>query len=111
MSIKQYQNNNLPTTYPYQVVLSLYRNLNEYYIRSIRANIGLVCTKLTRAIPLEYIKGQLACPVLTIKKSAISDDLAKKYQLYDIGKYYQIFTYTHQPREYEFLIHDLNISK
>ena len=91
------KNNQLPTTAPTHLFESFKRTLINFDIIKLRERIYRNSDIIRKVIPKKFFIGDIICPVLTFKKEAISEQIAKKYELYGINSssdYYQIFTYS-----------------
>lgn len=91
------KNNQLPTTAPTHLFESFKRTLINFDINKLREKIYRNSDIIRKVIPTKFFIGDIVCPVLTFKKEAISEQIAKKYELYGINSssdYYQIFTYS-----------------
>lgn len=87
----------LPTTAPVHLFESFKHTLKNFDTNKLREKIYRNCDLLRKVIPKKFFIGDIICPVLTFKKEAISEQIAKKYELYGINSssdYYQIFTYS-----------------
>ena len=101
LNLRQYleynKNQQLPTTAPIHLFESFKRTLIDFNIKKLREKIYRNSDIINKVIHKKFIIGDMICPVITFRKEAIPDAIAKKYELYGINsdsKYYQIFTYS-----------------
>ena len=102
---KKYSNiHQTPTTPPTALLEHLLAELSVINVRVLRKQINHVSDMITSAIGKENFVGETRCPVLTFKKSALSDRMANRWSLYGHGNEetsnYQIFTYSHPIEDY-----------
>ena len=78
--------------------------LRRFDIDELRDKINSNSKLIVDAIGEEKIIGKNPCPVITIPKECISNELAVKWNLYGLqteSKNYQIFTYSCDDKDYE----------
>ncbi len=93
-----------PTTAPTQIYEHFLTILRRFDIDELRNKINRNSELIVDAIGEEKIIGKNLCPVITIPKEYISDELAVKWNLYGLqtqSKNYQIFTYSCDDKDYE----------
>jgi len=111
---KYIDKNQTPTTPPVQVIWHLLECLKIYDTNKTKENIIKNSNLITSSIGVENIIGEKICPVITIPKSLIPIELAKKYELYHLNtndNTYQIFTYSDKDKYYEYFANDINSIK
>lgn len=69
----------------------------------IETNSNLICDSIGR----ENVIGEYVCPVITIPKKNIRPTIQEKYELYDGGDNWHIFTYSEKDEDYSKLCKDL----
>lgn len=92
-----------PHTTPTFIYEHLYKILNDFNIEEHNDRINKVSNLICDNISHELIIGDKQCPVITVKKDAIPDYIAQKYNLYGYwtGKpVYQFFTYSQPYQDY-----------
>jgi len=102
--------NQTPTTTPTQIYEHFLTILSRFDIDELRDKINLNSKLIVDAIGEDKIIGENSCPVITIPKEFISDELAIKWNLYGLqtkSKSYQIFTYSCDDKSYEDFAKDL----
>ena len=102
--------NQTPTTAPTQIYEHFLTILSRFDIDELRNKINLNSKLIVDAIGEDKILGENSCPVITIPKEFISDELAIKWNLYGLqtkSKNYQIFTYSCDDKSYEDFAKDL----
>ena len=114
LSLKRYYQygleNQTPTTAPTQIYEHFLTILSRFDIDELRNKINLNSKLIVDAIGEDKIIGENSCPVITIPKEFISDELAIKWNLYGLqtkSKNYQIFTYSCDDKSYEEFAKDL----
>ena len=114
LSLKRYYQygleNQTPTTAPTQIYEHFLTILSRFDIDELRNKINLNSKLIVDAIGEDKIIGENSCPVITIPKEFISDELAIKWNLYGLqtkSKNYQIFTYSCDDKSYEDFAKDL----
>jgi len=115
LNLWMYKDNPVPVTMPIHTFKALEDRLQapDHFIK-LGNDIKIICNMITGFFKPDDIIGDRECPVMTIKKSAIPDDIAKKYRLYGYNtdsEYYQIFTYSNDFKRYKEFIDDINSSK
>tara|TARA_B100001939_G_scaffold334580_1_gene335683 strand:+ start:355 stop:1251 length:897 start_codon:yes stop_codon:yes gene_type:complete len=96
--------NQTPTTAPTQIYEHFLTILRRFDIDELRNKINRNSELIVDAIGKDKIIGESLCPVITIPKEFISDELAQKWNLYGLqteSKNYQIFTYSCDDKDYE----------
>ena len=96
--------NQTPTTAPTQIYEHFLTILRRFDIDELRNKINRNSELIVDAIGKDKIIGESLCPVITIPKEHISDELAVKWNLYGLqtqSKNYQIFTYSCDDKDYE----------
>lgn len=115
LNLWMYKNNPIPVTMPIHTFEVLRdRLVDEDHFNKMSNNIKIVCNMITGFFKPTDIIGDHEGPVMTIKKEAIPDEIAKKYRLYGYNSdshYYQIFTYSNEFNRYKEFIDDINSSK
>ena len=114
LSLKRYYQyglkNQTPTTAPTQIYEHFLTILRRFDIDELRNKINRNSELIVDAIGEKKIIGKNLCPVITIPKEFISDELAVKWNLYGLqtkSKNYQIFTYSCDDKDYENFAKDL----
>jgi len=100
----------LPTTAPIHLFKHLKKTLQDFDLESLRSKIVQNSSKLVNVLGTDKIVGEKTCPVITVNKSSIPNDIATKFQLYGINSdslYYQIFTYSTSTNVYNEFIQEL----
>lgn len=107
LNLRRYQayllQHQTPHTTPTFIYEHLCQILQSFNIDEHRERINKVSDIICSYVPEEYIIGEKRCPVITVKKEAFSDDVARKYNLYGYwtGKpCYQFFTYSQSVQDY-----------
>jgi len=97
-----------PSTFPSHILEHLNSNLIHFSTDALRERINRISDRIVEEVGEDNIIGEGRCPVITIKKSAIPNEIAAEYNLYGLNTnsaYYQIFTYSCYEVDYnEFLI-------
>lgn len=94
LSLRSYKDN-MPMTYPIHIFKQLLDKLSDpTYLLDIKNNVMRVCSFLCDVIGKNKFMNEIRCPVLTFKRDGITQEFAKKWELYNSGGFYQIFTYT-----------------
>jgi len=96
--------NQTPTTAPTQIYDHFDKVLDDFDLDKLRKKINRNSNVIVDVIGEENIIGKSVCPVITIPKSLISDDIAKRWNLYGLqteSENYQIFTYSCDDKDYE----------
>ncbi len=96
--------NQTPTTAPTHLYTHLGQVVESLDIKKLRSSIDEVSEMLVSAFGPENIIGELRCPVITVNRNIIPDELARKFDLYGFhtGKStYQFFTYSHDIKDYQ----------
>ena len=102
--------NQTPHTTPTQIFEHFEFVIDNFQIEKLRNKIVNNSQKIAEAIGSQNIIGELTCPVISIEKKNISDQLANKYNLYGLrtnNPYYQIFTYACKDEDYDAFTSDL----
>ena len=107
LNLRRYQayllQHQTPHTTPTFIYEHLLKVLQDFNIEAHREKINKVSQLICNNVPEEYIIGEKQCPVITVKKDAFSDEVAKRFDLYGYwtGKpCYQFFTYTQPYQDY-----------
>ena len=104
--------NQTPTTAPTQIYEHFLTILRRFDIDELRNKINRNSELIVDAIGKDKIIGESLCPVITIPKEYISDELAVKWNLYGLqtqSKNYQIFTYSCDDKDYENFVEENKI--
>ena len=101
---KYSEDNQTLTTAPTPLFEHLLEKVKNINVQGLRQKIDIVSDMLVGAVGEDNIIGEHRCPVITFKKTSISDTIAKKYELYGINNAatdcYQVFTYSHPIDDY-----------
>tara|TARA_Y100000592_G_C5447968_1_gene307125 strand:+ start:587 stop:1468 length:882 start_codon:yes stop_codon:yes gene_type:complete len=96
--------NQTPTTAPTQLYDHFENVIDNFDLDKLREKINRNSELIMNAIGPTKIIGNCPCPVITIPKEFISNELAVKWNLYGLqteSKNYQIFTYSCDDKDYE----------
>lgn len=99
-----------PFTPAYSLIANLKKNIKEFDIEALQTKINKVSHLLVDYFKEENIIGDLIGPAITINRSMIPDEIAKKWNLYGYWhhkNFIQIFTYSEDLKEYKKFIKDL----
>ena len=103
--------NQTPSTTPTNIFNHLLQTINKFDIDDFRNKVDRISDKIVNIIGCNGIIGDKSGPVITIRKNKIPIKLARKYNLYGLhtGKsWYQIFTYSHEEKDYDDFINDFD---
>jgi hypothetical protein len=98
-------------TYLFDVLCS---SLKSFNLDSHREEIDYICEMFVNRLGEAMFIGDLRGPVLTIRREAIPERIAREWNLYEKSlpdASYQIFTYSTNKRNYELFLDDLESSK
>ena len=89
---------------------SLLQRVDAFDVGELQARVDLVSDMIVDVLGPNSILGERRCPVITVRKDCLPEELAKRWELYSkpiLGGVYQIFTYSCEVSAYEQFCSDL----
>ena len=99
-----------PFTPSYPLLADLKRKLERFDVEALREKVSNVCSMLVNHFGEDSFIGEKIAPALTLKAGSISEEIARKWNLYGYwqhSEYLQIFTYSEDVKIYKNFLHDL----